>query len=46
MTSGDYERVGEILVGSLEAFDTDEDIVSTIVAALQAVARYVISASA
>jgi len=46
VTSGDYERVGEILVGSLEAFDTDEDIVSTIVAALQAVAPYVISASA
>lgn len=46
VTAGDYERVGEILVGALAAFDTDEDIVSDIVAALQSVAPYVISADA
>jgi hemoglobin len=46
VTPKDYERTGEILLGALEAFDTDEDIVATIVAALEAVAPYVIAASA
>lgn len=46
VTSGDYERVGEILVGVLESFGTDEDVVATIVAALQSVAPYVVSAGA
>lgn len=46
VTSEDYERVGELLVGALASFGTDEDIVATIVAALQSVAPYVISADA
>lgn len=42
----DYGRVGEILVASLNGFDVDEDIVATVVAALESVAPYVISAAA
>lgn len=45
VSSEDYERTGEILVGALEAFDVEEDIISTIVDALKSVAPYVISAA-
>ena len=44
VTPDDYVRTGEILVGALQAFDVDEDIVTTIVAALESVAPYVVSA--
>ncbi|WP_034261565.1 group I truncated hemoglobin [Actinospica robiniae] len=42
----DYKRTGEVLLGALDAFDVEADIVSTIVAALEAVAPYVISPAA
>ena len=46
ITAEDYKRTGEVLVGALEAFDVEDDIVATIGAALEAVAPYVISAAA
>lgn len=46
ITEADYARVGEILVGTLGGPDVDEDIVATVVAALESVAPYVISAAA
>ena len=46
ITAGDYGRVGEILVATLNGFDVDEDIVATVVAALESVAPYVIAAAA
>ena len=46
VSSEDYKRTGEVLLGALDAFDVEADIVSTIVAALEAVAPYVISPAA
>lgn len=46
VSADDYKRTGEVLLGALEAFDVEPDIVATIVAALDAVAPYVISAAA
>jgi hemoglobin len=46
VSAEDYKRTGEVLIGALAAFDVEEDIVSTIGAALEAVAPYVISAAA
>lgn len=46
VSSEDYGRTGEILVGALEAFDVEQDIISTIVAALKSVEPYVTSAAA
>jgi hemoglobin len=42
----DYARTGEILIGALQAFDVDEDIMSTIVDTLKSVEPYVTCAAA
>lgn len=46
VSAEDYRRTGEILVGALEAFDVEQDIISTIVAALKSVEPYVTCAAA
>ena len=46
ISTEDYKRTGEVLVGALEAFSVEDDIIATIGAALEAVAPYVISAAA
>ena len=46
VSADDYKRTGEVLIGALGAFSVEADIVATIVAALEAVAPYVISTDA
>jgi hemoglobin len=46
VSASDYALTGEVLVETLSQFDVPEDIVATIVSALEAVAPFVISAAA
>lgn len=46
VTAADYARTGEVLVGALGAYSVPEDIVATVVAALETVAPFVVSGAA
>lgn len=46
VSAEDYARTGEVLLGALESFGVEDDIVATIVAALESVEPFVVSAAA
>lgn len=43
VSADDYKRTGEVLFGALEAFSVPADVMSTVAAALESVAPYVIA---